>query len=148
MTIMKNSMLTIAAAFCLLFCFANTATAQTKVTWKGGTPGQENNWNCPKNWSNHRVPNEFSDVVIPDVSTTTLAAPVIKGGHFEVNSIQFLSNAALTIERDAQLVVYTTENGFAKEGGLHLKGSLLLLDNAIEGAAKSGVAQAQKAARH
>jgi hypothetical protein len=147
MTIMKSTIQTIATALSLLFCFANAATAQNKVTWKGGAPGQETNWNCPKNWSNYRVPDEFSDVVIPDVSTTSLAAPVIKSGSFEVNSIQLLSNASLTIGQDAQLVVHNTENGFAQEGGLQLKGSLLLLDNTIGGAPKMGLAQAQEAAR-
>lgn len=144
---MKNSILTIATALSILFCFANTATAQNKATWKGGAPGQENNWSCAKNWSNYRVPDEFTDVVIPDVSTTTLAAPVIKGGHFEVNSIELQPNATLTIEQRAQLVVYSTENGFAAEGSLRLKGSLLLLDNAIEGTAKMGEVQTQLTAQ-
>ena len=103
---MKNVLLSIATAFALLFGLATTLSAQNTVVWKGGTPGQENNWNCPKNWSKYKVPDEFSDVVIPDVSSTTHATPVIKSGTFEVNSIQIQSNAQLTIESGARLVVY------------------------------------------
>jgi hypothetical protein len=142
---MKNSILTIAATLPLmLVCFANALSAQNAVTWKGGTPGQEGNWDCPKNWSSYRVPDEFSDVVIPDVSTTTLAAPKIMSGNYEVNSIQLLPNARLTIEHGAQLVVYSIENGFEKGDGLHLKGSLLKMDNAIIGTSKMGFAQVTK----
>jgi hypothetical protein len=144
---MKNTILATAAFAALSICFANTLSAQAKVTWKGGTPGQPNAWNCPKNWSNHRVPDEFSDVVIPEVSSTTLAAPVIKSGQFEVNSIQLQPNAQLTIGAGAQLLVYSIGNGLEKGEGLRLKGSLLILENAIVGTLATGFAQQQNAAR-
>lgn len=122
---MKNVLLSIATAFALLFGLATTLSAQNAVVWKGGTPGQENNWNCPKNWSKYKVPDEFSDVVIPDVSSTTHATPVIKSGTFEVNSIQIQSNAQLTIESGARLVVYNAETAFDQAGNLQLNGSIL-----------------------
>lgn len=118
----------IIAVIALALSFIATLHAQKTVTWKGGTPGQENDWNCAKNWSSHKVPDEFSNVVIPDVSTTTLAAPVIKNGTFEVNAIIVHSNAKLTVEKDAQLVIYTTEGDCLDTRGFNIKGSLLLLD--------------------
>lgn len=144
---MKNAILTVATTLTLLFCFVSSTTAQIRVIWKGGTPGQETNWNCYKNWSNYRVPDAFSDVVIPNVSSTTFAAPVITFGVFEVNSIQIQPNASLTVEQGAQLVVYSMENEFEKEEGLHLKGPLVILDNAIAGTPNTGIAQTRKPAR-
>ena len=140
MTIMKNSILSIAATLTLILGFGTSLSAQTIITWKGGAPGQEQNWNCPKNWSSYRVPDSFTDVVIPDVSTTSLAAPIISTGVFEVNSILLQSNANMTIEKGAQLVVYNAENCFFNEQSLHLKGSLLILDEPTEASVKKGVA--------
>ncbi|MDX2134745.1 MAG: hypothetical protein SFV52_08165 [Saprospiraceae bacterium] len=88
-----------------MLALAAGAQAQKANTWKGGTPGQETNWNCPQNWSTNAVPDAFSDVVIPDVSTSTFAAPVIRTGTHEVNALLLLSGARLTIEADANLIV-------------------------------------------
>ncbi|MCB0644564.1 MAG: hypothetical protein KDC44_23130, partial [Phaeodactylibacter sp.] len=89
-------------AFTLL---ASTTFAQQLVTWKGGTPGREDQWAVAQNWSNNRVPDEFADVFIPDVSTSTFVYPVICNGEFEVNSLQMAATAALTILEDAVLTV-------------------------------------------
>jgi hypothetical protein len=40
---------TACTAFLLTLCL--NAFAQKTVVWKGGTPGQETNWYCAKNWS-------------------------------------------------------------------------------------------------
>lgn len=103
--------------------------AQNTVTWVGGTPGKETNWDEPKNWNIHKVPNEFSDVIIPDVSTSTFASPVIRKGLVELNSIQLASSTKLTISKSAQLVVYGRANGLLKEN-LDIKGSFMVWDEA------------------
>lgn len=94
---------------CLLtFCFlliALTGFSQRTITWKGGTPGMKNDWFCPQNWSTATVPDEFSDVIIPDVSTSSFAHPVIEAGQVEINSITIHSQGALTISKEAALFV-------------------------------------------
>ncbi len=124
----------------ILLAIATMAFAQNQVTWKGGTPGTPQEWNCPKNWSNYKVPDAFSDVIIPDISTTSLANPIIQNGMFEVNSIMLLSNATLTVEADAHLVVYNILNGFGKETGLILRGTIQIMDNSNESVSKKSLA--------
>ena len=114
--------------FIALFTLISTVTiAQNTVTWKGGTPGKETSWNEARNWSNNRVPDEFSDVIIPDVSTTTFATPIISEGTVELNSILIESNALLTIEAYANLVIHGFAEGLYKDN-LDLKGTISLLD--------------------
>lgn len=118
--------------FITLFTLISTVTiAQSTVTWKGGTPGKETSWNEARNWSNNRVPDEFSDVIISDVSTSTFSAPVIKEGTVELNSIMIESNARLTVEAAAKLVIYGYAEGFMKDN-LQLEGSLIVLDEYAE----------------
>ena len=115
-----------------LFTMISTITiAQNTVTWKGGTPGKETSWNEAKNWSNNRVPDEFSDVIIPDVSTSTFSTPVIKEGTIELNSIMIESNAQLTVDVSAKVIVYSHTEGLMKDN-LQLRGSLIVLDEYAE----------------
>ncbi|MBI1227074.1 MAG: hypothetical protein GC192_17720 [Bacteroidetes bacterium] len=96
----------------LFFLICTNAFSQVTTTWKGGTPGMENDWNCAKNWSNYKVPDAFSNVIIPDVSTTTQATPLIRQGRAEVNTLYLDSNANLTIDESAQLVIHESEGSF------------------------------------
>lgn len=64
------------------------AQGQKSTTWRGGTPGHEKEWNCNKNWSSGKVPDTFSDVVIPDCSSIGNFYPIIKFP-IEYNSIRF-----------------------------------------------------------
>ncbi|MBK9018358.1 MAG: hypothetical protein IPM82_32320 [Saprospiraceae bacterium] len=85
--------------------------------WKGGRrpplPGQESNWNCPRNWNSGRIPGVFDNVVIQDVSTAARPFPVIKTVVEPVNSLFIESNACLSltsagslqIDGDEELVV-------------------------------------------
>ncbi|MBK9014077.1 MAG: hypothetical protein IPM82_08280 [Saprospiraceae bacterium] len=102
-------------------------------------PGMENDWNCPKNWSTYSVPNAFSNVFIPDVSTTTLAAPVIKNGRMEVNSLFLETNAFLTVEESAQLVVFEQSGSYFQDN-LHLKGMMFIHDGTVEKDIKASTA--------
>jgi hypothetical protein len=94
---------TVCTAFLLTLCL--NAFAQKTIVWKGGTPGQETNWYCAKNWSTHTVPDAFSDVVIPDVSTTTRALPEIHSGEVEVNRLMIAHNAGLGLGQSARLAI-------------------------------------------
>lgn len=109
---MKNSAFFLALATTVtFFLFENGAFAQMKNTWKGGTPGRPTDWNCASNWLENRVPNEFSDVFVSDVSTSTFAAPVISSGDFEVNALFVAKDAKLSIEATASLTVLETVKG-------------------------------------
>lgn len=130
-------------ALSLLLSYSNTLSAQKTVTWKGGTPGQEQTWNCPKNWSGARVPDAFSDVVIPDVSAGSQALPQIATGTFEANSLRILSNARLTIEQGAQLVVFTMDADSRAADRLLLRGNLLILKDTTDRDLKNGMADKQ-----
>ncbi len=127
--------------FSIIFVLLATIVfCQPSVTWKGGSPGQPNEWNCPKNWSNYRVPDAFSNVIIPDVSTTSLANPIIQNCNVEVNSILLQSNATLTVELGAQLIIHDTQNGFGSGSGLILRGTLINIDQSKEIALKRALA--------
>lgn len=111
----------------LLTMASTSLMAQNTVTWIGGTPGNETSWDEPKNWSNHHVPNEFSNVYIPDVSTSTFSNPTIKNGVIELNSLQIVSTAKLTINKMAKLIVHGSAEGvFA--ANVNIKGSFIVWD--------------------
>lgn len=98
----------------LVIFFAMTTVcgfAQRTITWKGGTPGMTNDWFCPQNWSSTSLPDEFSDVIIPDVSSSTFAPPCITEGTVEINSLMLQSNATLSICYNASLIVISHMEG-------------------------------------
>lgn len=119
----------------LLLLAAGNSQAQRAITWKGGTPGMKNDWFCPQNWSTSSVPDEFSDVIIPDVSTSTFATPVIKSGDVEINSLEIHSNAILTIDKAASVVVASRITGLTP-GKIQGAGRLILEDNSNQGITK------------
>lgn len=108
-------------AICTVFLLALSLNAfsQKTVVWKGGAPGQETNWYCPKNWSTQTVPDSFSDVVIPDVSTTTQALPEIRSGRVEVNRLTIAGNTGLSLGESAQMVVLDNTDGIEISGFRH-----------------------------
>lgn len=93
------------AAFTALFLSTQSLHAQKIATWKGGAPGHPTDWNYPANWEEGRVPNEFSWVIIPDVSTSTFSNPVLNGEQVEIWSLQIFSGAKLHIGKSARLIV-------------------------------------------
>ena len=106
------------------------ATSQRAITWKGGTPGMKNEWNCPQNWSPNTIPDEFSNVFIPDVSTGSLSSPVLKSGRIEINQLRLESNSKLTIEKEAQLIVLGQAEGIRKTN-LQVNGIFMVLDGGM-----------------
>lgn len=95
--------------------------AQTFAEWKGGTPGDENNWHNAKKWSNNRVPDEFTIVIIELPNTGHFAQPVIKE-KVEVIGIEIYANANLTIETSGSVLIDGTD--FYSEGIVNIGGKL------------------------
>lgn len=81
--------------------------AQREIVWKGGTPGQESEWFCASNWIPERIPDEFSNVIIPDVSTSSRAYPEIKGEQVvAINEIRVYTTAELLVDKQSSLLIY------------------------------------------
>ena len=114
----------------LIAIFTLTATfisAQNTVEWIGGTPGKQSDWNEPKNWSNHKVPDVFSNVIIPNVSSTTLSSPIIPEGIVEINSLTINAMGELVVEEEATLIVYSEASGADSEEVI-INGELKIVD--------------------
>lgn len=78
--------------------------AQYATYWVGGTPGAENAWHMPQNWSHNRVPTEDTHVVIQGTNSGHNAMPVIRD-IVEVASIQIHSGGELRIENGGEVVL-------------------------------------------
>lgn len=93
----------------LLLTLCTSAFSQKMATWKGGTPGRGADWNCATNWEEGRVPNEFSQVIIPDVSSRCSSNPVLTSGEVEIWSILIHTGASLRIGKNARLIATEQE---------------------------------------
>jgi len=93
----------------LILVSQTTLLAQKTATWKGGTPGKPTDWNCAANWKEGRVPNEFSQVIIPDVSSSTFSNPVLASGEVEIWSLVIHTGASLRIGKKARLIATEQE---------------------------------------
>jgi hypothetical protein len=111
----------------LMIMLSTSVFSQKTVTWIGGTPGHENDWNYARNWSNNTVPDNFSNVIIPDVSTTTFSSPIITSGKIEVNTLFIETTAHLTIAEAGELVILEDAVGISRRN-LRVYGRLLLPD--------------------
>ncbi|MFN0174840.1 MAG: hypothetical protein ACKVU0_09360 [Saprospiraceae bacterium] len=101
------------AIIALLSLLSLNAQSQKTATWKGGTPGKSTDWNCPGNWKEGRVPNEFSHVVIPDVSSSTFSYPVIDS-EIEIWSIEYAPTTRVKVLDKAHL--YAIQQDRAESG--------------------------------
>ncbi|MFN0174839.1 MAG: hypothetical protein ACKVU0_09355 [Saprospiraceae bacterium] len=118
---MKNAFFA-AATLVFLFACQSSLCAQKTATWKGGTPGRVSNWECATNWKEGRVPDEFSCVIIPDVSTSTFSYPVITD-EVEVMSLLCASSARLTVMDNASLIItlpISKENEAQRDGFIRI----------------------------
>ncbi|MFN0035682.1 MAG: hypothetical protein ACKVUS_11490 [Saprospiraceae bacterium] len=104
--------------FAAIILISQTALlAQKTATWKGGTPGKPTDWNCATNWKEGRLPNEFSQVIIPDVSSSSFSNPMLISGEVEVWSILIHAGASLRIGKNARLIaIAQEEHGFLAWG--------------------------------
>lgn len=115
----------------LIMLIANLAFSQQVVYWKGGTPGQENNWHEAKNWSNNKIPDEFSHVIISPKNADQCPQPIIND-FVEVNRIDIYSRANLTINNTGEIYIdgsYSYTKGIINHGGfIFNKGVISLYD--------------------
>ncbi len=126
---MKNLIIVLAI---LLTQSLNFATAQN--IWKGGTPGQEADWNVAKNWSENRVPDWTQDVIIADVSTNSGYFPVIDTEVEPIAHLEIQSNAFLTILPTGKLLVdgeSTFNTGITLIGNISIDGDLDVKNTAL-----------------
>jgi len=95
---MKKSLFSII----LILGFSFSLSAQTTTTWKGGKPGRITDWNCPDNWSKGRVPDEFTQVIIP---FGVHYYPVIQSAPAPIDALLVEGGASLTIQNGAKLTI-------------------------------------------
>jgi len=103
MKIMKHILL----SFTLTLAMAGFTilNAQKINTWKGGFPGQETSWSCPRNWSLGIVPDWASQVVIPQQSSAKKNYPVLSTRNEEIYSLVIHPGARLKIAPGGELTV-------------------------------------------
>lgn len=112
----------------------NLTSMEAQNVWKGGTPGQETEWNVAKNWSQNNVPDWTEDVVIPDVSTNSGFFPIIDDKVEPIAHLEIQSNASLTILPKGKLVVdgiSTFNTGITLIGDLYVDGDLEVMNTAL-----------------
>lgn len=91
--------------FCIiLLFFCSILTAQKLNIWVGNAPGRPTDWHYYKNWSLGKVPDSFSDVVIPDCYSKGNKYPVLKG-KIDVNSIEIAPSAKVTVDSFAEITI-------------------------------------------
>jgi hypothetical protein len=79
---------------------------QTQVIWKGGSPGRETKWECPKNWVGNKLPDEFSNVLIPDIVSGSNSFPELDDADVSINSLRIEGESILKIRPHGTLTVY------------------------------------------
>jgi len=110
----------------------NSVDAQN--IWKGGTPGQETEWNLAKNWSENRVPDWTEDVIIADVSTNSGYFPIIDKEVEPIAHLEIQSNATLTILPQGKLMIdgmSTFNTGITLIGKIDIDGDLEVKNTAL-----------------
>ncbi|NOT36982.1 MAG: hypothetical protein HOP11_06360 [Saprospiraceae bacterium] len=90
----------------LLFIIQDSLMSQISTYWIGGQPGKSRDWNTSSNWSNSKVPNEFSDVKIVYKESNVDCYPEINKGSFKVHSITIEHGASLRIQKNAELTIF------------------------------------------
>jgi len=130
---MKSRLLLSALFLSVLLANSLSLRAQKTVYWKGGTPGMESNWNCPGNWSSNTVPDVFSNVIIPDVSSRSRVYPVFSSKGAEINKLTLEAGSSLTIQKGSCLVVSeSVERLEITDLNEHSKGNLIIAGSLIE----------------
>lgn len=121
--------------FYLTLFFAFTLSlqlhAQKTNTWKGNFPGQEKNWNCPKNWSLGITPDWNCHVSIPALTSENKNYPCLSGDAGEIFSLTIAPGASLEIA-PAGILRITGVGPFdtpvQNEGTLFVNGKLTISD--------------------
>lgn len=110
----------------LLSLTAFSGFGQISAQWKGGHPGRPKDWTCASNWSNNKVPNEFTDVIITEQDITYNNYPEISKGLLDVRSLEIQNKAILVIDSNAQLNVHQKTASTIDLNRIIIKGKLKL----------------------
>ncbi len=105
----------------LLSITVTSLCAQVTSIWVGDTPGHKTDWHQPYNWSNQRVPDEFTDVIIPLDESQPDNYPVYSDGRQEINSLAIWPGALLHIKGGELVILDTGKNVYSPE---QIKGSI------------------------
>ena len=111
-----------------LMFLMTTLSLSAQVEWRGGFPGRETDWQCARNWSDNRVPNDLDDVMIPDCSTRGNFYPEIRSKTARVQSLTLHSQSRMTVDAGA----YLTVSGYGLPGGALLNLGTLENNGTIE----------------
>lgn len=112
----------------LLSLFSANGFAQIISIWRGNTPGQENRWDCPSNWSNNRLPDEFTDVIIQVDISSRFRYPVLNSKQTEINSLRIWPGASLIL-KEGNLYVLDAEASYFRQSQVNGKGKLIFIDD-------------------
>jgi len=122
--------------FILLYLvFSFSLSAQTTATWQGGKPGRTTDWNCAANWSNGRIPDEFTQVIIPSYVSYY---PVIQHTAAPIDALLLEDGTLLTIQDGAKLTILCETgifDGVIVLGQIRNNGILDIGENAVMDAA-------------
>ena len=115
--------------------FLINVSAKAQIVWKGGTPGAENKWEEPRNWSTQKVPGIFDDVVIPDRSTQGNFYPVIKTEVEAIAQLIIKAGANLKLTENGMLTIdggQTYNTGLTLVGHLDNQGKIIIVDPGMQ----------------
>ncbi len=104
-------------------------------TWKGGTIGNETDWNTAKNWSKNQVPDWKENVIIADVSTQSGHFPVIDEEIEAIPHLVIQSNAILKVLPKGTLNINghtTIDSGIILVGDLIVEGEIRIANTILE----------------
>ncbi|MEP7195529.1 MAG: hypothetical protein ABI851_03360 [Saprospiraceae bacterium] len=111
----------------LFTCFSIASSlGQIQAKWIGGYPGRSKDWNCAMNWSNNKVPNEFTDVSIPSFEYCYMNYPELYLGVKEVRSLELGNYARLKISTNSQLIVHKKASQELNLNRIEIKGRLII----------------------
>lgn len=113
---MRNLIIFIVTPLLLSCCLC--LSAQRTATWQGGKPGRATEWNCAANWEEGRVPDEFTQVIIP---TRAGHYPVIQNTDALIDALLMEGGTTLTI-KDGALLTVLCETGIF--GGVTILGEI------------------------
>lgn len=110
-------------------------SAQTTISWKGGTPGKESAWNEARNWDQNRLPNENDHVIIRPENNGHFAQPIIDS-EIHVAWVEIHVGSSLSVTKNGKLLVdgeHTYSEGISIYGGdLASDGEIILKDINVE----------------
>lgn len=119
---MKNLIIIVIA----YVAFNLSGEAQISAYWVGGKAGRTKDWNCAANWSNNKVPNEFTDVFILNKESNSNCFPEIIKGKFTIHSLNFEKGTHLKIHKEAILTILKELNQKIDLQKINLEGNLNL----------------------